>query len=109
MFYLFLEINLFSFRRKFLIKKKEILRFGWSYTTALCRIKCQTSVYLGCRFCLFLPGNCLLARDVWNKLIREAGFQWVFPRKCGSLMVKKPLCFGLSKMVKEMSKCVVLG
>lgn len=37
-----------------------------------------------------------VARDLWSRLIREVGSQWVFSRNFGSLMVEKPINLGSS-------------
>ena len=56
---------------------------------------------------LFL--HCKVARSLWVRLLQEAGFCWVFPTFCGSLMVEKPIGFGTNHLAKVMWKCIVLS
>ena len=52
--------------------------------------------------------HCKVARSLWVRLLQEAGFCWVFPIFCGSLMVEKPIGFG-TNLAKVMWKCIVLS
>ena len=53
--------------------------------------------------------HCEVASILWKILLKEAGFLWVFPVHCQSLMVEDMLGLGSNKKVEVLWRCMVLS